>query len=220
MGIGKRYHYQVGDATRLPFEDGSFDFVTCQTVLIHLPDSRAGLREMLRVLMPGGVLLLAEPNNFANGAVASNLTLSLSVDEVIDRMRFDLLIQRGKKALGLGNNSEGDLLPGYLNELGAQGIQVFLSDKAVPYFAPYGTPEQKANVSQIQEWSAREFVGWDREEMRTYYLAGGGEPERFEAYWKRGLDDLRATAQAISSGEFHSAGGGMMYLIAARKSSQ
>ena len=38
----------------LPFADGEFDVVVCNWVLYHLPDVDAGLRELARVLRPGG----------------------------------------------------------------------------------------------------------------------------------------------------------------------
>ncbi|HTA32089.1 MAG TPA: methyltransferase domain-containing protein [Solirubrobacteraceae bacterium] len=42
------------DAERLPFEDASFDRVSSNGVLHHTPDMPAALREILRVLRPGG----------------------------------------------------------------------------------------------------------------------------------------------------------------------
>jgi SAM-dependent methyltransferase len=38
----------------LPFGDGEFDVVVCNWVLYHLPDLEAGIRELARVLRPGG----------------------------------------------------------------------------------------------------------------------------------------------------------------------
>jgi ubiquinone/menaquinone biosynthesis C-methylase UbiE/uncharacterized protein YbaR (Trm112 family) len=46
------------DASRLPFEDGTFDAVTCLESLEFVPQPRAALAEMVRVLAPGGVLLI------------------------------------------------------------------------------------------------------------------------------------------------------------------
>jgi ubiquinone/menaquinone biosynthesis C-methylase UbiE len=44
----------LGDAERLPFDDASFDRVSSNGVLHHTPDIAAGLREIRRVLRPGG----------------------------------------------------------------------------------------------------------------------------------------------------------------------
>jgi demethylmenaquinone methyltransferase/2-methoxy-6-polyprenyl-1,4-benzoquinol methylase len=50
----------AGDATRLPFADGSFDVVTISFGLRNVVDTAAALREMLRVTRPGGRLLVCE----------------------------------------------------------------------------------------------------------------------------------------------------------------
>ncbi len=44
----------LGDAGRLPFAGGSFDGVLCSAVLEHLPEPETMLREIHRVLAPGG----------------------------------------------------------------------------------------------------------------------------------------------------------------------
>lgn len=49
------------DACDLPFEDGSFDLLLCIHVLEHIPDDRQALREMQRVLRPGGRAVLQVP---------------------------------------------------------------------------------------------------------------------------------------------------------------
>lgn len=45
---------QVADMEALPFPDASFDLVTCRFGLMFSPDTKATLREVLRVLVPGG----------------------------------------------------------------------------------------------------------------------------------------------------------------------
>ena len=50
---------QLADATKLPFEDQSFDCVVSTYVFCCVPDEKEALKEALRVLKPGGRLLLA-----------------------------------------------------------------------------------------------------------------------------------------------------------------
>ena len=52
--------FHVGDVTKLPFEDGYFDVAFCHTVLTHVPDTAAVLREAKRVLKPGGLVFSRE----------------------------------------------------------------------------------------------------------------------------------------------------------------
>lgn len=50
-----------GNLLTLPFADNSFDALVCLSVLEHIHDTAAGLRELKRVLRPGGRLLVGFP---------------------------------------------------------------------------------------------------------------------------------------------------------------
>jgi ubiquinone/menaquinone biosynthesis C-methylase UbiE len=50
----------VGDACRLPYRDEALDVIFGFGVLHHLPDWRSGLKEIARVLKPGGIYFLEE----------------------------------------------------------------------------------------------------------------------------------------------------------------
>ena len=50
-----------GDALHLPFPDGSFDRVICSEVLEHIPEDRGAMRELARVLRPGGTMAITVP---------------------------------------------------------------------------------------------------------------------------------------------------------------
>lgn len=54
----------VADATNLPEDIGGFDVVALNSLLEHVPDWRAVIREAVRVLAPGGVLLLHTTNRY------------------------------------------------------------------------------------------------------------------------------------------------------------
>src|ERR1044071_2175485 len=52
---------KLGAAEELPYEDGTFDLVTAFDVVEHMDNDLAGLKEMRRVLRPGGRVLLFVP---------------------------------------------------------------------------------------------------------------------------------------------------------------
>jgi ubiquinone/menaquinone biosynthesis C-methylase UbiE len=54
-----RLRWQVADAQALPLGDATMDVVACQFGLMFVPDKPRALREMRRVLRPGGMLLLS-----------------------------------------------------------------------------------------------------------------------------------------------------------------
>lgn len=57
--VGRAIMY--GDIHAIPFPDQSFDSVVCFEVLCYSPNARTALRELVRVLKPGGHILLSTP---------------------------------------------------------------------------------------------------------------------------------------------------------------
>jgi SAM-dependent methyltransferase len=57
-----RINFMPTDATHLPFADCSFDAVTMFDLLEHVPDHKSAAAEAVRVLRPGGFLLVSSPN--------------------------------------------------------------------------------------------------------------------------------------------------------------
>jgi SAM-dependent methyltransferase len=56
-----RYVHVVADAHALPFREGAFDGVVCRAVIEHLHDPTTAAREMHRVLVEDGVMLVSAP---------------------------------------------------------------------------------------------------------------------------------------------------------------
>jgi hypothetical protein len=71
------------DITDLPFADASYDAVMAHHVLEHIPDDRKAMRELFRILRPGGFALLTVPINasrhdtYENSAIVGSLERTL-----------------------------------------------------------------------------------------------------------------------------------------------
>lgn len=56
-GLGQNVYYQQGYAEALPYADGSFSVIVCLDVLEHVRDLATTIREIARVLAPGGIFV-------------------------------------------------------------------------------------------------------------------------------------------------------------------
>jgi len=209
--------FQQGEATQLPLADACFDVVTCQTVLMHLPDPLAALREMLRILRPGGLLVCVEPNNFWNYLAHTSLTDAEPVETLVHRFEFWLRQHRGRLAAGRGNHSIGDLLPGYFAGLGLRDISVYQNDRPAPLYPPYASPDQQALVDQDLQWKNSATGPWNQVDLRQLFLQGSGDEANFTAAFANAVGKFQTEQQALADGHFHAAGGSLSYLVSARK---
>ena len=62
-GVSNRIEVITADALALPFNNNSFDMVTTSLMMHHLTDIYKALNEMVRVLKPGGTLVIADVNS-------------------------------------------------------------------------------------------------------------------------------------------------------------
>lgn len=212
---GKIFELQEGDAQNLPFPDDSFDLVTCQTVLIHVPDPAKAIREMKRVLQPGGTLLCVEPNNIVQSLIKTSITKNDPIEETLDHIKYRLIIEKGKRKLGQGDNSLGDLLPGMFAQAELNDIEVRLSDKAIAMYPPYDTKEQVATLKQWMKGSS-----WKSKTQKDidFFSAAGEEfmPFYFEYQEKYARHDEHVMG-ALQREQYHAAGGSLMYLVSGKK---
>jgi SAM-dependent methyltransferase len=185
-GVADRFSFGLGEAEHLPFADNSFDLTTCQTLLIHLPKPDRAIAEMLRVTKPGGLVAVAEPNNLAESLLLDSITNRASIDEIVDLVRFQLTCERGKVALGEGDNSLGNRVAGLFASQGLVHVEVYVNDKATAVFPPYEAKEQRAFSEEARDLVARHFWNWSEADTRRFFLAGGGSERDFKIHFARG----------------------------------
>jgi ubiquinone/menaquinone biosynthesis C-methylase UbiE len=85
MGVSDSVQFDLADGEKLPYPDATFDAVTIQGVIHHLPDAMPMLRESYRVLKPDGELYISEPCREGT-PISRLLTASLSPVRLIKRL--------------------------------------------------------------------------------------------------------------------------------------
>ncbi len=191
--------------------------VTCQTVLIHVPDVPAALKEMLRVLKPGGLLALAEPDNFSAAGAWNTLRDESTTRETLTDLGAIYLCERGKEILGEGDSSAGSKLTGLLSSLGVANIQAFISDRVLPVYPPYRTPEQRILVREKAGLLTPEQDAFYKAKYLRYFLAAGGKKGEFMAYWNRCKYWDKRTAEQIGAKSFMEPGTAIMHMVSCNK---
>lgn len=216
-GLGGRFDWQVAHAEHLPYADGTFDLVTAQTVLIHVRDVGVVLAELARVLAPGGLLLLAEPNNVAGVTAALIDGPEADPELVLALTELELRIQRGKYALGEGFNSAGEYLVRHLDARWFTDVRGWLCDRSYPLVPPYTEPGARADLDDLREFQAKGWYNRTREDALRYYLAGGGDAEHFARSWALGLAHDATRLARAEAGQLYAGGGHVFHVLAATR---
>ena len=116
-----------GDATKLPFDDATFDRVHCSWLLEHVPDPTAVLREVKRVLAPGGSCQFIEVDN-------ASYRITPAFPEVDQTMRS---LNSAQQRAG-GNPFVGQILHRFFK---AAAFRKFTIEPCVLHATSAGSPE-------------------------------------------------------------------------------
>lgn len=119
IAYAERYHahdrvrFAAADVTRCPAQDHSIDLVTSFETIEHLRDPAALIAEFLRVLAPGGMLVLSTPNDLGTTDFHEISLTQHDLDRLLEP-GFRITERLGQIA---GNDPiEGDLPPGIFRQ--------------------------------------------------------------------------------------------------------
>jgi ubiquinone/menaquinone biosynthesis C-methylase UbiE len=133
-----RIEWRQGRAEALPFDDDGFDHVVCQFALMFFEDRRAAIREMTRVLRPGGQLTVAvwgRVENFGGYAALAALAERLFGPRAGDALRAPF------------NLGDTRLLSSLFADAGVADVRIT-------------THEGTARFPSIRAWLFTEVKGW------------------------------------------------------------
>lgn len=206
------------DAADLARVGGPFDLITCQTLMLHLDNPGGVLAACLRLMAPGGLLLLAEPNNFLNRLPIGTVADTLTPQEYGRLAALWWAYERGRARLSLGRETIAEHLPRLITAAGFQQLQVFANDRLVPEFPPYDSGDQALLAAAPPgDHTAVEATESEADFTRRLALAGGLSTPEFEAASALNSDYGRRRAAAVAAGTYSFSGGGYFYVFAARK---
>jgi len=167
--------FREGSIYEIPFEDDTFDAVFAHAVLYHLGDPGTALREMYRVLRPGGVVGIRDSDLGGDVWAPSNDVLERGFDLIYEVLRYN------------GGQSEfGRKQRRMLREAGFERIAASAS------FDHFGVPERTQGFAEYWCYFLgelhRELVlseGWSSEDEVAACLeafrAWGRDPDAFFA---------------------------------------
>ena len=144
------FQFEQAEPHHLPLADGTADLVISHHVMTGVAGAAAAVAEMVRVVRPGGRVVCIEPNSMVQALVADSDTCDYDVEDRLRLVRYQLYYERGKRALGRGDDSVGDRLPGLFREAGLSHVEVRLSDKAGALVPPYDSEEKHARVQEAK----------------------------------------------------------------------
>ncbi|MCI0479810.1 glycosyltransferase, partial [Candidatus Uhrbacteria bacterium] len=176
----------IGYADRIPLEDSTADIVVMNSVLHHVPDVDAAIREAKRILKPGGVLaVMHDPNiRFARSI------LSRSVARIVSRLASHIDARAKSASIVPDYARVFDVVNARLLEEGL--ISGPLSRAEIQSIVDVHSPTARGTIDECGIDPASWFFGILQEfevlEFKTYHHLGKLDPDAFG--WRRAIEQL------------------------------
>jgi SAM-dependent methyltransferase len=218
-----RFRFQILDGSTLPFEDGSFDAVTMNSVAHHIPRLEEFWAEAARVVCAGGRMFIGhEPNRrfYATGGLrrlsvccetifrprvaAARLMKTPGIDALLRLLRIRRLLTRFSKRMNRTRRRHQEVLDAVNRQLLVEGAVrepltaeqiVEIVDIHSPNAGPRVAPERGFDVEELV---ARHLPGFEVEDGETYNHLGNasainGLTRRLDRSLRRRLPERGAT---------------------------
>ena len=168
--------FQTADVAALPYEDETFDVAHCHAVLMHVPDTRAVLREVYRVLRPGGRIASRE-------LIGASSFFEPSIDDFAKMWEaFTTLIETNQ-----GHPDMGKELKGVFIEAGFTDVQA-------------GTSFESYSVAEDVDFMHALAIGWFFADKTVDALIKSGIASQPQLdHWRRLLDQWKDSPGVLAA---------------------
>jgi len=194
---GCRLSVVLASAESTPLPSDRAAVVCCQCLLMHCKPVESVLEEMVRVVRPGGSVLVVEPNNLAACEWSSDPMWTEEVRRELDA--WEATINRGRQLLGHGDHSIGARLPVLLAASGLKRVEIRLCETAY-YVVPDPTDHRCASWQRDFEEYADD-VRRNQDYLRNLYVAGGGTAAQHQRLSDRRVHFYLRWAEMARRGE-------------------
>ena len=174
--------YTQADALALPFEAASFDIVASHTFLTVVDSPVKALREMLRVLRPGGMLASVTPMSFYPEATHPGVypeTCAWAKEFEALRERLILAYENIDPAMGRARGAVPAAMPHFLAAAGLERVSAYPLGKL--FSLSNATLSDEEKLAWIGYYEASEEKKLDRF-MALPEMTGYFSPEQAERY--------------------------------------
>jgi len=156
--------FLVDDISRSTLPDRSFDLILCSEVIEHIADSSAAIKEMHRLLKPGGTLILSTPQKNSLLEMTAKIALLPGIINLVKLVYQESIMETGHINL----LTESEVLA-QLGQAGFQIRQIYKSGLYLPLVAEF----MGAAGLKLEKWLEKKLYGkrLDAILWTQYYIA-------------------------------------------------
>ncbi len=140
--------FHVGDACALPYPDNFFDLARSERLFLYLPDRLAALKEMMRVVKPGGRIYLVDTDIDSTALYSQNRALTRKMTSLV--------------AASMPNPNSARELPALARKAGLNNLAIETAGISTPYEfflrAIAGSLVKAAEDGVITQLELKEFL--------------------------------------------------------------
>ena len=170
-----RVSYKVGDVHNLPLEDGYADLICCRTLLMHLRDPQAAIKEMTRVTKTNGSVVAVERGKMVAYHDPYDKQYSRLAEQEYESWVNGIRKLEGKDFW------IGTKLPGIFQKAGLSDI------KAEVHSDAFLNTDPRRRLKDVKDQIRFDYSIFkeDQQNERKYLVAGGMSKQQITSFFRR-----------------------------------